>query len=217
MVSRKCQESASSLDSDGTGRSCLMQLFWKLESIWRRAASRGGLGDKSQLISVNAGSQCSGGYPCPALSPLAGSCAHVPGAVCTWLAGYTGWTARTLSSKCQSSVFWWLTVELWARRSQMLLLQPLLAEVAFRVSQSALKFFFPSFSPSPFGRQVFEDCCLVAKSCPTLCYPIDCSTPGLPVLHHLLEFAQVHVHRVGDAIQPSHPLLSPSPPALNFS
>ena len=43
------------------------------------------------------------------------------------------------------------------------------------------------------------------------------STPGLPVLHHLPEFAQTHVHRVGDAIQPSHPLSSPSPPALNLS
>ena len=44
-----------------------------------------------------------------------------------------------------------------------------------------------------------------------LCYPVDCSTPGFPVLHSLLEFAQTHVHWVGDAIQPSHPLLHPSP------
>ena len=47
--------------------------------------------------------------------------------------------------------------------------------------------------------------------------PMDCSTPGFPVLLHLLELAQTHVHRVGDAIQPSHPLSSPSPPALNLS
>ena len=46
---------------------------------------------------------------------------------------------------------------------------------------------------------------------------LDCSTPGLPVLHHLLEFAQIHVHWAGDAIQPSHPLSSPSPPAFNLS
>ena len=51
----------------------------------------------------------------------------------------------------------------------------------------------------------------VAQSCPTLCNPMNHSTPGLPV--HLLEFTQTHVHRVGDAIQPSHPLSSPSPPA----
>ena len=46
---------------------------------------------------------------------------------------------------------------------------------------------------------------------------MDCSTPGFPVLHYLLEFAQTHVHWVGDAIQPSHPLLSPSPPIINLS
>ena len=57
----------------------------------------------------------------------------------------------------------------------------------------------------------------VAQSCPTLCDPMNCSTPGLPVHHQLLEFTQTHVHRVCDAIQPSHPLSSPSPPALNLS
>ena len=46
---------------------------------------------------------------------------------------------------------------------------------------------------------------------------MDCSTPGFPVLHYLMEFAQMHVHRVGDAIQPSHPLLPPSPPVLSLS
>ena len=55
----------------------------------------------------------------------------------------------------------------------------------------------------------------VAQSCLTLCDPINCSTPGLPFHHQLLEFTQTHVHRVGDAIQPSHPLSSPSPPAPN--
>ena len=60
-------------------------------------------------------------------------------------------------------------------------------------------------------------CCSIAQSCLTLCGPMDCSTPGLPVIHHLLELAQAHVHRVGDAIQPSHPLLPPSPPAFNLS
>ena len=52
----------------------------------------------------------------------------------------------------------------------------------------------------------------VAQSCPTPCNPIDHSTPGLPVHHQLLEFTQTHVHWVSDAIQPSHPLSSPSPP-----
>ena len=57
----------------------------------------------------------------------------------------------------------------------------------------------------------------VAKSCPTLCNPMNHSTPGLPVHHQLPEFTQTHVHRVSDAIQPSHPLSSPSPPAPNPS
>ena len=60
-------------------------------------------------------------------------------------------------------------------------------------------------------------CCSVTKLCPTLCHPMDCSTPGFTVRHQLPEFAQTHVHRVGDAIQPSHPLSSPSPPALHLS
>ena len=59
-------------------------------------------------------------------------------------------------------------------------------------------------------------CCSVAKSCPTLCDLMDSSTPGFPVLHYLPEFAQIHVHWVSDAIQPSHPLLPPSPPAFIF-
>ena len=57
----------------------------------------------------------------------------------------------------------------------------------------------------------------VAQSCLTLCDPMDYSTPGLPVHHQLPAFTQTHVHRVGDAIQPSHPLSSPSPTALNLS
>ena len=57
----------------------------------------------------------------------------------------------------------------------------------------------------------------VAQSCPTLCNPMSCSTPGLPVHHQLPDFTQTHVHWVGDAIQPSHPLSSPSPPASNPS
>ena len=57
----------------------------------------------------------------------------------------------------------------------------------------------------------------VAQLCPTLCNTMDRSTPGLPVHHQLPEFAQTHVHRVSDALQPSHPLSSPSPPAFNLS
>ena len=59
-------------------------------------------------------------------------------------------------------------------------------------------------------------CCSVTESCPTLCDPMNCSTPGFPVLHCLPEFTQIYVHWVSDAIQPSYPL-SPSSPALNLS
>ena len=68
---------------------------------------------------------------------------------------------------------------------------------------------FPSHSSVQFSS--------VAQSCPTLCDPMNCSTPGLPVHHQLPEFTQVHIHRVGDAIQPSHPLSSPFPPAPDTS
>ena len=67
---------------------------------------------------------------------------------------------------------------------------------------------WPTAQP-PFSSSSLRNCCCsVAKSCLTLCDPKDCSTPGFPVLHCLAEFAQTHVHRLGDAIQPSHPLSS---------
>ena len=69
---------------------------------------------------------------------------------------------------------------------------------------------------------MFSFYCLTCQSvqllsCVRLCDPMDCSTPGFPVYHQLPELAQIHVHRVGDAIQPSHPLASPSPPAFSVS
>ena len=72
-------------------------------------------------------------------------------------------------------------------------------------------------SGNPFSLLFDCCCCSVTQSCPTLCDPMNRSTPGLPVHHHLPESTQTHVHGVDDAIQPSHPLSSPSPPALNLS
>ena len=71
-----------------------------------------------------------------------------------------------------------------------------------------------SLTKSPFSSVQFSS---IAQSCPTLCDPMNCSTPGLPVHHQLREFTQTHVHWVSNAIQPSHPLSSPSPPAPNPS
>src|SRR5574340_742288 len=84
--------------------------------------------------------------------------------------------------------------------------------------------FFPAcFSTSPYHFLAFLHSnwpslfhfSSVAQSCPTLCDPMNHSTSGLPVHHQLPEFTQTHVHRGSDAIQPSHPLSSPSPPAPN--
>ena len=79
------------------------------------------------------------------------------------------------------------------------------------VGQSQAEILAPSFHSCLESPQFNS----VAQSCLTLCDPKDCSTPGFPVHHQLLELAQTHVHRVGDAIQPSHLLLSP-PPAFNL-
>ena len=87
-----------------------------------------------------------------------------------------------------------------------------------------------SFSKDPTGTPVLEESkkitptfrtsqsvSSVTQLCPTLCDPMDCSMPGFPVHHQLPETTQTHDHRVGDAIQLFHPLLSPSPPAFNLS
>ena len=93
-----------------------------------------------------------------------------------------------------------------------------------------LRRFFPAFGFSqgeaplelclwveiPFLFPYLTCCCSVAKSCSTLCDPVDCSMPGFSVHHRLLEFAQTQVHDVSDAIQPSHPQSPPFPPALNL-
>ena len=68
-----------------------------------------------------------------------------------------------------------------------------------------------------YSKMMFRQFSSVAQSCPTLCDPMNRSMPGLRVHHQLQEFTQIHVHRVSDAIQPSHPRSSPSPPAPNPS
>ena len=86
------------------------------------------------------------------------------------------------------------------------------SEISFMLSQTAR---FPSL----YGWVIYtySCCCSVAQSCLTLREPMDCSMPGLPVPHHLPEFAQVHAHCIGDAIQPSHPLMPYSPSTLDLS
>ena len=105
--------------------------------------------------------------------------------------------SRTSSLECLTSI----TSSLCCKQKQSLNLRPL--------SKTELPFQFLTFINDGGG--------LVAELCPTLCDPMNRSMPGLPVHHHLLEFTQTHVHRVGDAIQPYHPLSSPSHPAVNPS
>ena len=95
-----------------------------------------------------------------------------------------------------------------------------------RVTPATLSFLLPKCFHN--NKEWYLGCCFlevlssvqfssVAQSCSTVCNPMDRSTPGLPVHHQLPEFTQTHVHWVGDAIQSSHPLSSPSPPAFNLS
>ena len=70
---------------------------------------------------------------------------------------------------------------------------------------------YPQTPVSPGCLFIFKSCCSVAQLCLTLCNPVYCSMPGFPVPHHLPKFAQVHIFCISDAIQPSHPLSSPSP------
>ena len=94
----------------------------------------------------------------------------------------------------------------------------LISEVGLNFSSKVLiRFGFQDYTKSTvvYGFKTLC-CCSVTQSCPTLCDPMDCSTPGLPVPYHLPEFAQVHVHCVGDVVQPSCPLTPSSPSALNF-
>ena len=83
---------------------------------------------------------------------------------------------------------------------------------SLRLNIKAMKIM--AFSSIQFSSVQFSS---FSQWCPTLCDPMNRSTPSLPVHHQLLEFTQTHVHQVGDAIQPSHPLSSPSPPAPNPS
>ena len=92
---------------------------------------------------------------------------------------------------------------------------PISFSLCFPISPSVLKILFKTLLSVV--EKFLYPFSLVAQSCPTLCDPMNCSMPGLPVHHQLPEFTQTHVHRVSDAIQPSHPLSSPSPPVPNPS
>ena len=96
-------------------------------------------------------------------------------------------------------------------------LRALLAYIICPNLTSHLTFTLPLFLSTNFYYNIFSQFSSVAQSCPTLCDPMDCTLPGLPVYRQLPEFTQTHVHQDGDTNQPSHPLLSPFPPTFNLS
>ena len=93
----------------------------------------------------------------------------------------------------------------------------LMAKLFSKENSGSVLFPHPTSWPFISHTWISQSVSSVAQSCPTLCHPMNRSTPGLPVHHQLPESTQTHVHRVDDAIQPPNPLSSPSPPALNLS
>ena len=153
--------------------------------------------------------------PCPSLSP----------GVCSDSCLLSQWCHLTILSSvtfssCPQSFLWGKTPSgcfsmswLFTSDGQGIEASASASVLSMNIQRSLSLFFF--FLSLIF--QLSAQLSSVAQSCPTLCNPMNHSTPGLPVHHQLPEFTQTHVHRVGDAIQPSHPLSSPSPPAPNPS
>ena len=129
-------------------------------------------------------------------------CPHQPRGRVSWNSGH--WVKSSEVYQWTSETQWALDKDLHQQRS----------EANFRKIQQS-----PSIlTVNQYVKECNSICyCSVTGSCSTLCHPMDCTTPGFPVLHHLPELAQTHVHWVGDAIQPSRSLLSPSPPTFHLS
>ena len=114
------------------------------------------------------------------------------------------------ASWCRNHLIWWLSMRVWSQ--QQCSYKPEMRQVLFSVLGILIK-----LNALRIGYHVYLQFSSVTQLCPTLCDPMNHSTTGLPVHHQLPEFTQTHVHWVGDAIQPSHPRSSPSPPAPNPS
>ena len=137
---------------------------------------------------------------------------------CTWndhKSDILKWKNKVHNERPQSYSFnsWWLYHPL-PQESTELVIHFFMWSPGIVSCFDFLRIFFFTFAFSLLNLLQFNS---VTQSCPTLCDPMDCSTPGFPVHHQLPEFTQTHVYRVGDAIQPPHPLSSPSPPTCNLS
>ena len=117
-------------------------------------------------------------------------------------------SAQQTSSSRNQSIFWW------GKSSKRLTELPI-PDISYTEISGQFEIISPCtsvrFNPNILSAGKMHCCCSVAQSCLTLCVPMDCSMPGFPLLHHLLQLAQIHVHWADDAIQPSHSLSSPSP------
>ena len=133
-----------------------------------------------------------------------------------WRSGLSGWESVCQVSHLSYFLFSLCRLQLFARRL-------LCAGYHLRTRSYAPPFIEHRFltsipwNSSKWNCFFFSCFCSVAKSCPNFCNPMNFSKLGFPDLYYLLEFTQTHVHWVGDAIQPSHPLSCPSPPAFNIS
>ena len=131
-------------------------------------------------------------------------------------------TSMFYSWKCSLKLYWWSYVFPWKSALLQDSCQLYYGLGWLKLSQCYLKMHVVGEGPGAILWVLRHFLSLiqfspVAQSCPTLCDPMDCSMPGLPVHHQHLEFTQTHVHWVGVPIQPSHLLSFPSPPALNLS
>ena len=151
-------------------------------------------------------------------NPIQNSCLENPrDSRAWWAAVYRVTHSRTRLKRLSSSNRWeWANCSVTDRQLCVDTLRP----SAFQEIQQGLGKAWVITVPDPVASSIYPSVfqfSSVAQSCRTLCNPMDCSTPGLPVLYYLPKFAQTHVHWVSDAIQPSHPLSSPSPPAFSLS
>ena len=116
------------------------------------------------------------------------------------------WTLQVHISTCYGLLWWWVKEDIYFSCSFVILI----FLIKYNSLSNSTFWIAYSFSTKKLCNYHCHQFSSVAQSCPTLCNPMNRSTPGLPVHHQLPEFTQTHIHRVSDAIQPSHPQSSPS-------
>ena len=134
---------------------------------------------------------------------------------CVWLFA-TPWTIQSMEFSRPEYWSGWVAIS-FSRGSSQTMGETQVSHILSDWTELILILFMCIWESQIFKYRIRFQFSSVTQAYPTLCYPMNHSTPGLPVHHQLPEFTETHIHWVGDAIQPSHPLSSPSPPALNPS